>query len=125
MYACFANPQGAPLDRFAQENVLVSKDGEALLADFGLSTVINKAENETPTATEIRVQGTVPFSSPELLKDAAYDNAHEPEPRKRSKTVASDVYAYGMLVLQVRAMRHCRSLLNDFRRTQARGLGLR
>ncbi|EJD36818.1 kinase-like protein [Auricularia subglabra TFB-10046 SS5] len=59
-------------------NVLVSDAEDALLADFGLSTFVEKAR-----------------TSPEILKDAAGQPA-----RLRSKTRESDVYAFGMFILE-------------------------
>ncbi|EJD47437.1 kinase-like protein, partial [Auricularia subglabra TFB-10046 SS5] len=80
------------------ENVLVSDDGDALLTDFGLSTVIDKSDSDATTKTCIRQSLTVRFAAPELLKD----NARSPSSRHiRSKTPESDVYAFGMLALQV------------------------
>lgn len=67
-----------------------------MLADFGLSTTIDKRENEAPTITDIRVQCSLPFSPQELVNDTAYYDRGI-----RSKTTATDVYAYGMLVLEV------------------------
>ncbi|EJD36210.1 kinase-like protein, partial [Auricularia subglabra TFB-10046 SS5] len=80
------------------ENVLVSDDGDALLTDFGLSTVIDKSDSDATTRTCIRQSCTVRFAAPELLKDDARSASSR---RIRSKTPATDVYAFGMLVLQV------------------------
>lgn len=86
------------------QNVLISDSGDALLADFGLSTAISKADTEATTATDIRQRNSLRFSAPELLLDvpspsqSAVSGCHNNRPR--SKTPASDVYAFGMLVLQ-------------------------
>ncbi|EJD35781.1 kinase-like protein, partial [Auricularia subglabra TFB-10046 SS5] len=80
------------------ENVLISDAGNALLTDFGLSTWIDKGDSEETTATDIRGWHTVRFAAPELLIDEAISAG-----RTRSKTPESDVYAFGMLVLQVGA----------------------
>ncbi|EJD36944.1 kinase-like protein [Auricularia subglabra TFB-10046 SS5] len=91
------------------ENVLISESGHAQLADFGLSTVIDKEPDDRTTATKIREQSSLAFSAPELLVDAVYDirtvtsddsSTTSSVRRKRSKTVETDVYAYGMLILQ-------------------------
>ncbi|EJD44795.1 kinase-like protein, partial [Auricularia subglabra TFB-10046 SS5] len=74
-------------------NVLISDEGNALLADFGLSTFIEKALPEEITSTSIRNRNTVRFAAPELLSD---DLGHT----GRSKTRASDVYSFGMLILE-------------------------
>ncbi|EJD46461.1 kinase-like protein [Auricularia subglabra TFB-10046 SS5] len=80
------------------ENVLISASGDALLADFGLSTTVAKADEEATTATNIRHLNTVRFAAPELLLDEATSASG----RIRSKTPQTDVYAFGMLVVQVR-----------------------
>ncbi|EJD35782.1 kinase-like protein, partial [Auricularia subglabra TFB-10046 SS5] len=79
------------------ENVLVSDDGHALLTDFGLSTFIDKPESENTTNTLIREFNTLRFAAPEILRGAARSASG----RIRSKTQESDVYAFGMLILQV------------------------
>lgn len=76
-------------------NVLVSDSGDALLADFGLSTFVEKARTSATTAMNVRQMYTVRFAAPELLRDVA----GQPD-RLRSKTRQSDVYAFGMLVLE-------------------------
>ncbi|EJD45497.1 kinase-like protein, partial [Auricularia subglabra TFB-10046 SS5] len=84
-----------------QQNILVSDSGDALLADFGLSTAVEKADCEATTATDIRQRNSLRFSAPELLLDLPSQSAHNiSTPRPRSKTPASDVYAFGMLILQ-------------------------
>lgn len=76
------------------ENVLVSNERTALLADFGLSTLVDKVETNTRTATAMRHRYTVAFAAPELF---ASGTEYSEVP---SKTIKSDVYAFGMLVLQ-------------------------
>lgn len=72
------------------ENVLISDYGEALLADFGLSTFVEKTRFISRTMTGIREKHTPRFAAPELVL----------ETKAQSKTRESDVYAFGMLVLQ-------------------------
>lgn len=81
------------------ENVLISDSGKALLADFGLSALIDKAESSTTTALSVRGWNSVRFAAPELLQDTASSGATA---RVRSKTAQSDVWAFGMLVIQDR-----------------------
>ncbi|EJD46554.1 kinase-like protein, partial [Auricularia subglabra TFB-10046 SS5] len=87
-------------------NVMISGDHSAFLADFGLSTLIERTD---PTMTMIRAHCTVPFAAPELLGDIACsehgvipDLSTQPngvsEPKPRSKTIFSDIYAFGMLI---------------------------
>ncbi|KZV96075.1 kinase-like protein [Exidia glandulosa HHB12029] len=82
------------------ENVLINGQGNAQLTDFGLSTFTWKELDEATTATSLRIQYTTDFSAPELLTDSAFGGG-----RRRSKTVQTDVYAYGMLVLQAFTLR--------------------
>ncbi|EJD37462.1 kinase-like protein, partial [Auricularia subglabra TFB-10046 SS5] len=82
------------------ENVLVSQVGSAVLADFGLATFIDKAEASTTTATGIRMRSSIAFAAPELLF-GDIDAATDLGPRTRSKTPQTDVYAFGMLIVQV------------------------
>ncbi|EJD38047.1 kinase-like protein [Auricularia subglabra TFB-10046 SS5] len=85
-------------------NVLIGPKKTALLADFGLSTVVE--ETEHPTATWIRNMKTIAWAAPELFTDEAYgDPLPLPEAaaggaRKRSKTKFTDCYAFAMLVYE-------------------------
>ncbi|EJD38668.1 kinase-like protein [Auricularia subglabra TFB-10046 SS5] len=76
-------------------NFLVSDSDDALLGDFGLSTVVEKSELDPATMTSIRDMHTARFAAPELLL-----GADSPAIKPRSKTRESDVYAFGMLVLE-------------------------
>ncbi|KZV95740.1 kinase-like protein, partial [Exidia glandulosa HHB12029] len=81
------------------DNVLISDEDTAVLADFGLSTVVEKSEDDLTTVTDIRRANTLRFCAPELLLDDGVLQGG----RRRSKTKESDVYAFGMLILQVRS----------------------
>lgn len=74
-------------------NVLISDNGHALLSDFALSTVVNV--HPSPDARDTR---SLRFTAPELL-GLAYSPSRRP-----SKTFETDIYAFGMLVLEVRAI---------------------
>ncbi|EJD39871.1 kinase-like protein [Auricularia subglabra TFB-10046 SS5] len=78
-------------------NVLISDFGDALLADFGLSTFAEKTHSALATMTSIRQMNTARFAAPELLLGPTPTAARPP-----SKTRESDVYAFGMLILEVR-----------------------
>lgn len=94
------------LTQWTQPNILISDTGEALLCDFGLSTLIEKGENDMTTCTDIRMRCTIRFSAPELLDEESFaDGDRISAPfgnRVRSKTAKSDVFAFGMVMLQVR-----------------------
>ncbi|EJD39453.1 kinase-like protein [Auricularia subglabra TFB-10046 SS5] len=76
------------------ENVLVSDKGRALLADFGLCTFMETTETSTRTMTGLRQQNSAQFAAPELILS-------EVAPRK---TASTDVYAFGMMIIQVRTV---------------------
>ncbi|EJD37459.1 kinase-like protein [Auricularia subglabra TFB-10046 SS5] len=87
-------------------NVLVSDARDALLADVGLSTSVEKPQSSMTTATDLRKICTLRFAAPEILQDtASQESADDAALRLRSKTCESDVYAFAMLVLEVRSTR--------------------
>ncbi|EJD41837.1 kinase-like protein, partial [Auricularia subglabra TFB-10046 SS5] len=101
------------------ENVLVASGETAVLADFGLSTTVDSRGDTTATA--IREWNTLCFSAQELLLDEAVDLSQSG--KIRSKTTMSDVYAFGMLILQVRTFKRAYPWLHSRRRSRADGHG--
>jgi serine/threonine protein kinase len=91
--------------------VLISDLGDAMLADFGLATRLEKLPGATATPVNIRTAGSFHFLAPELLL-GAYDE--EALLAGSIKTRESDVYAFGMLILEVPIFfseaSHCDSL---------------
>jgi len=85
------------------ENVLISADGYALLADFGFSNSLNSTGGIREPERQTRVPGTIRFQAPELL-------FHQPVPHK---TPQSDVWAFGMLIYQIYSGRVPFHKLND------------
>ena len=77
-----------------EANILIDKDGNARLADFGLLTIIS---DSTQAATTILSEscGTLRWVSPELLEPNQF-RAKNGQPTKES-----DCYALGMVVLEV------------------------
>ncbi|EJD46555.1 kinase-like protein [Auricularia subglabra TFB-10046 SS5] len=85
-------------------NVLISGNGRALLADFGLSALVGRAD---PTMTAVRRLYTPQFAAPEILIDRACSEGGVLPPgatiKPRSKTTFSDIYAFGMLIYEAYA----------------------
>src|SRR4030095_13151286 len=71
-------------------NILVTKNMEVKLADFGLAKIKKSAkENKTEFSTKLKLEGTIPWMAPELF--------HQ-EPVFSRK---SDIYAYGMILWEI------------------------
>ncbi|KAF9792050.1 kinase-like domain-containing protein [Thelephora terrestris] len=77
-------------------NTLITSDNpvRACLADFGFTTIVNDDPND-PGITSALGGGTVPFMAPELLCPSHFN-----KPRCQVSK-ESDVYAFGMVILQV------------------------
>ncbi|KZV89900.1 kinase-like protein, partial [Exidia glandulosa HHB12029] len=83
------------------ENVLVDNRGNTKLCDFGLSTLINKLSEDGTTSASFRGKGTLRHNAPELNMDEVLVPESNTPYMVRSKSPATDVYAYGCLILQV------------------------
>ncbi|KIO18098.1 hypothetical protein M407DRAFT_41341, partial [Tulasnella calospora MUT 4182] len=68
-----------------QENILLSDDGQPLLADFGLSTILGEEEMYSSSH---RVGGSLPWMAPECVIGCA-------------RSCPSDVYSFGNLAFAV------------------------
>jgi serine/threonine protein kinase len=78
----------------SQANILINSDCHAILADFGLMNVISDF-GATYADSSALVGGTTRWMSPELLSPEHSDLLHI------HPTIASDVYALGMVILEV------------------------
>ena len=79
---------------FIEANILIDKDSNAQLADFGLMTIISDS-TLAATTTLSEGSGTLRWMSPEL---------HDPEQfggKNGRPTMESDCYALGMVILEV------------------------
>ncbi|KAG8984549.1 hypothetical protein FRB90_005242, partial [Tulasnella sp. 427] len=65
-------------------NILISASENVLLCDFGLAKHVTSR-----TSTSLRGVGSIPWQSPELLKNAA------------RRTFQSDIYAFGITIYEV------------------------
>ncbi|KAG6916394.1 hypothetical protein DXG01_007021 [Tephrocybe rancida] len=80
-------------------NILVDDGGQALLADFGISTVSNsEIVGWTSQTKDTSMGGTARWQAPELI--SVEDNEAEGEERTRN-TRASDIYAWGCVCLEI------------------------
>lgn len=66
------------------ENILVSKEGDLKLADFGLATVVRRKNRPKRLCHE--ACGSPPYMAPEIVGDSAYD------------AIQSDVWACGIVL---------------------------
>lgn len=77
-------------------NILVSDDGHALLADFGLAAVMRDlTTSQAITTTQYNQgRGTTRWMAPELLNPEAFGDVTR-------HTTKSDIYALGMVMLEI------------------------
>ena len=75
-------------------NIVIDKDGNARLADFGLLTIVSDS-TQSATTTLSEGAGTIRWMGPELLdpEEFGFKNAQH--------TKESDCYAFGMVILEV------------------------
>jgi len=73
---------------------LIDKNGNALLADFGLLTIVSDSTYPSTSGSSINA-GTIRWMSPELL-DPGQFGSEDGQPTKES-----DCYALGMTILEV------------------------
>jgi len=79
-------------------NILVSSNGEACIADFGLSEVLEHAaavetSEDSGNSTAWQVAGHPRWQSPELLRAASTEEAR--------RTTQSDVFAFGRVIIEL------------------------
>lgn len=74
---------------FVQENVLISEEGRAVLADFGTSRLLKNSVTIAGTQT---FKGSVRWTAPELFTPTDEPLEH------LFHTKASDVWAFGMVI---------------------------
>jgi serine/threonine protein kinase len=73
-------------------NILINEAGQACLCDFGLITF---SERQTMSSTQSNgLGGSLRWKAPEII--------YAENDSKLRKTCASDVYAFGMTILEVR-----------------------
>jgi serine/threonine protein kinase len=89
----------------SKENILIDELGRARLADFGLSIMLHGTE-----VYSMHGAGSYRYMAPELFDPEAY-NIPEEEHDKRTR--ATDLYALGITIWEVRPI----LVLTDLRQT--------
>lgn len=74
---------------------MVNAEDRALLADFGFMTIVSDHTTKTVETSSGSGRGTARWMSPELVYPELF------ELKTRYPTKASDVYALGMVILEV------------------------
>jgi serine/threonine protein kinase len=83
------------IDFLCQSNILLDDEGKALLSDFGLSNVVVGARG--PLYITSSIGGSVRWAAPENFSISEGD-------RVSTVTTHGDIYSYGSVMLQVRAL---------------------
>jgi serine/threonine protein kinase len=84
----------------SQTNLLINEHGEPCICDFGVSRIIDCRGFTTDFV------GTAPFMAPELFPDSDeedIDSDVENSNFRPMVTKETDIYAYGLVALQVRS----------------------
>ena len=77
---------------------------KACLADFGLMTMVFNPQN--PMSSSLTLEGgTMPFAAPELLAPSKFGL------KNAVPTQEGDIYAFGLVILQVLVLCHCHLLV--------------
>ncbi|KAF8839153.1 kinase-like protein [Paxillus ammoniavirescens] len=79
-------------------NVLIDGNGRACISDFGLSVLLAELGESTYTKSR-HAGGALRWIAPELLDDEVPED--EDDPLHLLPTPQSDVYSFGMVILQV------------------------
>ncbi|KIJ12211.1 hypothetical protein PAXINDRAFT_83235, partial [Paxillus involutus ATCC 200175] len=79
-------------------NVLIDGNGRACISDFGLSVLLTELGKSTYTESR-HVEGALRWIAPELLDNEVPED--EDNPPHLFPTPQSDVYSFGMVMLQV------------------------
>ena len=86
-----APPSDVP---FTKANIVIDKDGNARLADFGLLTIVSDSTHAA-TTTSSEGAGSMRWMSPELLDPERFGS------KNARPTKESDCYALGMVIFEV------------------------
>ena len=102
--------------------MLIHENGQAYIADFGLSMLLTELGGST-FATSFHARGTLRWTAPELLDLEVPEDGMEEESPRVAPTTQSDVYSFGGVMLQVRSTRLLRTTRSHARRTDSEWQG--
>lgn len=85
---------------FAQPNILINDNENAVLCDFGLASIT--ADAESAHASTANSAGSIRWMAPERL--SIFDGSSEQAPRAVRVTKESDMYSLAMVVIEVRTL---------------------
>jgi len=80
-------------------NILINDEKRACLADFGITGLIYNLSMRITMSTAYNGKGTTRWMAPELLDPDQFGANGESQP-----TMGSDIYAFGMVMLEVSGM---------------------
>jgi len=94
------------------ENVLISPGGSALLCDFGLSVMLHNFtyptdDDDAKSVINAGLSGPEPFANIDDVQKTYASDILVVDIDEGQKTYASDVIAFGWLIYQIYAGRHC------------------
>ncbi|KAH8114408.1 kinase-like domain-containing protein [Phellopilus nigrolimitatus] len=99
---CYLHTMGVIHSDMKSDNVLVSKSGTPLLADFGVSRIIIESKS---IETKSSLKGSVRWMAIELLSpDLDYDAKRKTPEHRRVLSEQADVWAFGMTVYEILTM---------------------
>ena len=85
----YAHQQGVIHRDVKPSNIMLDREGDAFLMDFGLAAVTKEQEQQSMMSQDIRYSGTVAYMAPEQVDDNAISNEY------------SDFYAFGVVVYEM------------------------
>lgn len=91
-----------PLLKLEQRNILISENGDPLLCDFGLSSFVEPEPEELLLSKSTADGGSFYWMAPEL---------HEAMSPGSRVSCASDIWAFGMVIIEVRG--YCRPIIRS------------
>jgi len=80
-------------------NILINSECRACLADFGLVTIVGETSSVEGLSSSQKPGGTIRWMAPEILLPGKY--GYVKRARRKLPSKGTDVYAFGMTILEV------------------------